>query len=183
MPLVCGAFFKHGKLIFCQHMMNHGLWKYETNIIFNTKIRCAVYQHEFKHKDMSELCTIFPLFFCKNWQNLVRCMQLQQQCGVCLQSHIKRRTFSKNMFVAWVLVVQHMYCAYLCTGFYTLYYITQSFLPLRNFVVNSTSYTLLLCDCVMLWCYITCMYPLLQFVVIKKRIENFLSYLRNFTTK
>ncbi len=97
-------------------MMNHGWCENRANIIFNTGIRCAVCDHEFKCKHMSKLLIIFPLCLCKNQQNLVHRMQLQQQCGMCLQFHPNGRAFSKNMFLDCVRMVQPMHRVLMRTG-------------------------------------------------------------------
>ncbi len=92
-PHACDTSLAHSKLIFCEHTTNHSWCELAANIIFNTEIRCAVRKLKFQCKNMSTLCTIFLLCSCKNRQNFICHVQLQQQRSTCLQSHQKRHTF------------------------------------------------------------------------------------------
>ncbi len=82
------------KLIFYEHTTNHSWLNTSENIIFIAEIRCAARKHEFKHKNTSKLWTIFPLYLCKNRQNLVCHVQFQQRRGICSQfrpdTHFKK---------------------------------------------------------------------------------------------
>ncbi len=111
-PLPCS------KLLFYEHITNHGWCEHGANIFFNAEIRWAVRKHELKCKNMSKLRTIFLLYSCKNWRNLVHHVQLQQQCGICSQFHPNWCAFSKKMFIACPRVVQHMHGMPVCTRLY-----------------------------------------------------------------
>ncbi len=85
-----------GKLIFHQHTKKHGWCKHEANMIFNAEITCTVYELKFKYKNISKLCTIFPLCSCKNWQNWFA-MCSGSNSLVCVHSSFQTQAYFQNI--------------------------------------------------------------------------------------